>query len=60
MAVKVGDKIKGKYLRVGMRVRRCVSGKYLDSQTMIVYIDGPYFNNPLYADDVFLVDGIND
>ena len=58
MAVKVGDKIKGRSLKVGMRVRRYVSGKHLDDQSIVVYMDGPYYNNPLYADDVFIVDEI--
>jgi hypothetical protein len=60
MSVKVGDKIKGKDLVVGMKVRRYVSGKYLDSQSMIVYSEGPYFNNPLYAEDFFQVDDLDD
>ena len=46
--------IKGRDIAIGMKVQRFDNGLSM-SHPLIVYVDGPYFNNPLYADDDFKV-----
>lgn len=47
--------INGSELKLGMVVKRVIDGKYVSDMEMIVYADGPYYNNSLYKDDLFLV-----
>lgn len=46
--------IKGTDLRIGMTVQRFSNGVEM-SHPMIVYASGPYYRNPLYADEDFKV-----
>ena len=51
---KAGDTIKGKDLQIGMKVQRVVNGEPANIP-MIIFAEGPYYNNALYSDDDFLV-----
>ena len=53
--MKKKDKyIKGSELKIGMTVQR-FSGGLAMNHPMIVFASGPYYKNPLYADDNFKV-----
>jgi len=52
--MQAGDTIKGKDIVLGMTVQRTLKGKSM-ADPIIVFEDGVYLNNPLYAEDEFLV-----
>lgn len=52
--MKDGDIVKGHELQLGMKVQRLYKGKAAQ-HPMIIYADGPYFQNPLYRDEEFLL-----
>lgn len=52
--------VTGKDLELGMVVIRLNDKGQKMTHQMIVYSDGPYYKNPLYKDDVFLLVSLPD
>lgn len=49
-----GDIVKGHELELGMKVQRLFEGQPTQ-HPMIIFAEGPYYQNPLYRDDDFLL-----